>query len=201
MSDSIQSRSEGILRDTIDGTSDYPHKKGKSRIEDLLIELLEEGGGSSTDYATALSLTINPSTFVMTGQLLNKDGDPLGTAQTIDLPLESVVVNGAYDSQTDEVVLTLQNGNTIRFSVAALVNGLQAEITAQNKLSADLVDDTNTTNKFVTSADKTKLSKAITTDEITVESNYIQLPDKPRVYISATEPTGTIPDGSIWIGG
>jgi hypothetical protein len=158
MSDSVQSRSEGILRDTIDGTSEYPHKKGMSRLEDLLIELLEEGGGGgggdSTIYATSLSLTINPSTFVMTAQLLNKNGDPLGTAQTIDLPLESVVVNGAYDSQTKKVVLTLQNGNTIEFSVADLVSGLQTEITSQNKLSADLVDDTNSTNKFVTAADK-----------------------------------------------
>lgn len=240
MSDSVQSRSEGILRDTIDGTSEYPHKKGKSRIEDLLIELLEEGGGGgggdSTIYATSLSLTINPSTFVMTAQLLNKNGDTLGTAQTIDLPLESVVVNGAYDSQTKKVVLTLQNGNTIEFSVADLVDGLQTEITSANKLSADLVDDTTSTNKFVTAADKTAWNgkqnalnstqlnavnsgidstkveqietnknnilteQAKTTGMTEGGSNYITV-GGIRVYVSATEPTGTIPDGSIWLGG
>jgi hypothetical protein len=202
MSDSVQSRSEGILRDTIDGTSEYPHKKGMSRLEDLLIELLEEGGGGgggdSTIYATSLSLTINPSTFVMTAQLLNKNGDPLGTAQTIDLPLESVVVNGAYDSQTKKVVLTLQNGNTIEFSVADLVSGLQTEITSQNKLSADLVDDTNSTNKFVTSAEKTTISKAVTTDNIGLGTDYFVY-NGTRVYVGATEPTGTIPDDSIWL--
>ena len=139
----------------------------------------------TTKYAAALSLTINSSTFVVTGQLIDQDGNDLGTAQTIDLPLESVVVNGSYNSQTKKVVLTLQNGNTIEFSVADLVSGLQTELSASNKLnpayinydsthravsdtekstwnskqnaidsshklSADLVDDTNATNKFAT---------------------------------------------------
>jgi hypothetical protein len=198
-----ESRIGNILKATIKGEK-YTEPSG-SDIETLLIELNEliiegGGGGSSTAYATALSLTINPATFVMTGQLLNKDGDPLGTAQTIDLPLESVVVNGGYDSQTREVVLTLQNGNTIEFSVADLVSGLQTEITSQNKLSADLVDDTNSTNKFVTSAEKTTISKAVTTDDIGLGTDYFVY-NGIRVYISATEPTGTIPDGSIWIGG
>ena len=89
----------------------------------------------TTKYAAALSLTINSSTFVMTGQLKDQNGDNLGTAQTIDLPLESVVVGGSYNSQTKKIVLTLQNGNTIEFSVADLVSGLQTELSASNKLN------------------------------------------------------------------
>jgi len=53
---------------------------------------------NTTKYAAALSLTINSSTFVMTGQLKDQNGDNLGTTQTIDLPLESVVVDGSYDN-------------------------------------------------------------------------------------------------------
>ncbi|MBO7437274.1 MAG: hypothetical protein J6T97_05595, partial [Bacteroidaceae bacterium] len=75
-------------------------------------------------------------------------------AQTIDLPLETMVVSGSYDAETEKIVLTLKNGQTVEFSVAALVSGLQSEITAQNKLDADLVDDSESTNKFVTAADK-----------------------------------------------
>ena len=89
----------------------------------------------TTKYAATLSLTINSSTFVMTGQLKDQNGDNLGTAQTIDLPLESVVVGGSYNSQTKKVVLTLQNGNTIEFSVADLVAGLQTELSESNKLN------------------------------------------------------------------
>ena len=109
----------------------------------------------TTKYAASLSLTINSSTYVVTGQLKDQDGNNLGTAQTIDLPLESVVVSGSYDSATKEVVLTLQNGSTIRFSVADLVSGLQTEITSANPLDADLVDDSTSTHKFVTAANKT----------------------------------------------
>jgi len=106
-------------------------------------------------YAASISLTIDPSTFVVTAQLKDQDNNNLGTAQTIDLPLESVVVSGAYDAATKEVVLTLEGGSTIRFSVADLVSGLQTEITSSNKLDADLVDDSNSAHKFVSTSEKT----------------------------------------------
>ena len=89
----------------------------------------------TTRYAAAISLTIDSATFVVTGQLKDQNGDNLGTAQTIDLPLESVVVGGSYNSQTQKVVLTLQNGNTVEFSVADLVYGLQTELSETNKLN------------------------------------------------------------------
>lgn len=107
----------------------------------------------STKYGASLSLNINSSTYVVTAQLKDQNGDNLGSAQTIDLPLESVVVNGSYDSVNKKIILTLENGNTIDIPVGDLVAGLQSEITENNKLSADLVDDTTTTNKFVTSSD------------------------------------------------
>jgi len=37
----------------------------------------------------------------------------------------------------------------VSFSIADLISGLQTEITSSNKLSADLVDDTNSVNKFL----------------------------------------------------
>lgn len=107
----------------------------------------------TTKYAAALSLTINSSTFVMTGQLKDQNGDNLGTAQTIDLPLESVVVNGSYNSQTKKVVLTLQNGNTIEFSVADLVSGLQTELSASNKLNPAYINY-DSTHRAVSDTEK-----------------------------------------------
>ena len=153
--DENPSNIESILSDTI-GLPGYTINPPGSRIEELLIELNEliKSGGDSDAYATDLSLTIDSSTYIITAVLKNKDGESIGTPQTIDLPMESVVVSGSYNSQTKKVVLTLQNGSTIEFSVADLINGLQAEITSNNKLNADLVDDTTSTNKFVTSADK-----------------------------------------------
>lgn len=158
--DEFPSRSESILSDTI-GLEGYSiETPPRSRIEKLLIELKEiigQGGGSSTAYATSLEITMDEY-FVMSATLKNKDGDTLGQVQTVDLPLESVVVNGSYDSINKNVVLTLENGNTVSFSVADLVSGLQTEITSNNKLDADLVDDTNSTHKFTTASDISKLA-------------------------------------------
>lgn len=119
-------------------------------------------GDDGSAYAHSLELTINSQTYVLTATLKNTSGEALGTPQTIDLPLETMVVGGSYDDTTKKVILTLKNGNTVDFSVADLVDGLQSEITPSNKLDSDLVDDTNQNNKFVTSAEKTKITNALT---------------------------------------
>lgn len=106
-----------------------------------------------TNTGATIELSINSSTYVMTMVLKNSSGTALST-QTVDLPLESVVVSGSYDNTNKKIVLTLQNGSTIDVPVGDLVSGLQAEITNNNKLSSDLVDDTNHTNLFVTASEK-----------------------------------------------
>ena len=112
---------------------------------------------SSTKYATAISLSIDSTTYEVTAQLKDQDGNDLGTAQVIDLPLESVVVNGSYDDTNKKIILTLQSGTTIDVSVSDIINGLQSELSSTNKLNADYVEN-GTTNKVYTSTEKTKLS-------------------------------------------
>ena len=99
-------------------------------------------------------MSIDSSTYVLTISLRNSANQVLNT-QTVDLPLETMVVSGSYDSTNKKIVLTLKNGDTIDIPVGDLVSGLQSEITSNNKLLSDLVDDTNQTNKFVTATDKT----------------------------------------------
>ena len=136
-------------------------------------------------------MTINSSTFVVTVTLKDQDGNTLGVVQTIDLPLETMVVDGAYDAQTEKIILTLKNGNTVEFSVAALVSGLQSEITAQNKLSADLVDDTTSTHKFVTSADKTAWNA-----KSDFSGSYNDLTNKPTLGTAAVKDIPSSGDAS-----
>lgn len=69
-------------------------------------------------------LNINSADYKMTAILQDKDGNTIYTSNVIDLPLESMVVSGSYDSTTKKVILTLQNGNTVEFSIADLVDGL-----------------------------------------------------------------------------
>lgn len=128
---------------------------GSDYLFPVLLARKSGGGGQPTfNYGASLSMTIDSSTFVVTAQLLDQNGNALGQAQTIDLPLESVVVGGSYDDTTKKVVLTLQNGNTVEFSVADLVSGLQTELSATNKLNPAYINY-DSTHAAVTEAEKT----------------------------------------------
>jgi|GEM_PF-1956747 len=110
---------------------------------------------ASTKYGASVTVSLNQTDYKLTITLKDQDGNTLGTAQTVDFPIESVVVSGSYDATNKKIILTLQGGSTVEFSVADLVSGLQTEITSSNKLNADLVDDSTSANKFVTAANKT----------------------------------------------
>ena len=118
-----------------------------------------------TATGNTIDLSIDSTTYVMTLALKNSAGTTIST-DSVDLPLETMVVGASYDSATKKIILTLQSGATVDFSVADLVSGLQTEITSTNKLSADLVDDSSATHKFVTSSDKTKLTGIETGAEV-----------------------------------
>ena len=116
---------------------------------------------NSTKYGASLDLSMNSSTYVVTAQLKDQDGCNLWSACTIDLPVESMVVDACYLCATKEIELILQSWTCVCFSVADLVSGLQTEITNVNKLSSDLVDDTGQCNKFVTETEKCCINSAL----------------------------------------
>ena len=119
-----------------------------------------------TNTGSLIDLEINQTTYVVTLSLKDQDGNVIST-DTIDLPLENVVVSGRYDNTTKKVILTLENGSEVDFSIADLVSGLQSEITSQNKLASDLIDDSNSGNKFVTSSEKQTWNNKLDTEDLT----------------------------------
>lgn len=147
---------------------------------------------ASTKYGASISVSINTTDYKVTTTLKDQDGNTLGTAQVIDLPLESVVVSGSYDSANKKIVLTLQSGSTIDIPVGDLVAGLQSEITSTNKLASDLVDDTSQTHKFMTSAEKTKLSGIATGAEVNVQSDWTQTTTTADDYIKNKPTLATV---------
>lgn len=147
---------------------------------------------ASTKYGASIAVSINTTDYKVTTTLKDQDGNTLGTAQVIDLPLESVVVNGSYDNTNKKIVLTLQSGSTIDIPVADLVAGLQSEITSTNKLSSDLVDDTNHTHKFVTAAQVTKLNGIAAGAEVNVQSDWDQTTTTADDYIKNKPSLATV---------
>lgn len=93
---------------------------------------------------TNLSVSIDPTTFIMTIDLKNTKGDILSSGE-VDLPIESMVVSARYDSDTKELILILQNESEVRVSVADLVSGLVSEETFDTAI--DTLND-NVDSKF-----------------------------------------------------
>ena len=83
---------------------------------------------------TNLGVSIDNTTYVMTIDLKNTAGDVISTG-SVDLPLESMVISASYDDSTKEIVLTLQSGEEVRFSVADLVSGLVSQSTFDTKMN------------------------------------------------------------------
>lgn len=138
-------------------------------------------------YGASLEMTINPNTYVLTATLKDQDGSTLGTAQTIDLPLETMVVGGSYDDTTKKVVLTLQNGTTIEFSVADLVSGLESSAHAastyqtiagmSNYATQTDIADMATETWVINQAFETSAHAASTYQTVAAMSNYVTQSD------------------------
>lgn len=87
-------------------------------------------------------------------------------------PVQNKVITNALNGKAastdikDGTLTITANGNTYTFSANSAANvtldlgNIQSLVDQTHKLDADLVDDTNSTNKFVTAADKEKLNMA-----------------------------------------
>lgn len=149
-----------------------------------------------TETGHSIELSIDAQTYVMTATLKNVSGDVLNT-QTIDLPLETMVVSGSYDSATKEVVLTLQSGSTIRFSVSDLVDGLvnesDLEVTLANYVSRETFDNVIGDLDDLSTEDKTTIVNAI--NEAFAKTSEAQVFNEETFDISV-QPTGDYVLGS-----
>ena len=213
------------------GDSRYSDVTAITHEEMIIEKYLSGGGGGGTSDYTDLENKPKINSVELSGNKSWSDlglANPMHIAGRVDTVSElpqtasvgDVYLVGLTAAEKDEYVYTTTGWEYIGASmipvdselsptsenpvqnkvVNSALTGKQSTIDSSHKLDADLVDDTNSNNKFVTSAEKTTISKAITTDDIGLGTDYFVY-NGIRVYISATEPTGTIPDGSIWIGG
>ena len=108
---------------------DFQHNKLKNADIEGLADVAISGSytdlDNTPDVPDGISLSLNTSTYEITATL-KKGNTTIATSTAIDLPLETMVVSGSYDSTNKKVILTLKNGQTVEFSVADLVDGLVA---------------------------------------------------------------------------
>ena len=122
------------------------------------------------DVATKISVSMDPTTYVVTISLLNENNEVLDTA-SLDLPSESTVVSGYFDDTTNILYLTLRSGSTIAIPLSNLISGLAS-------------------TTYVDTQDALKLDKSITSSGNT--TTYLNSGTGSEIK---TVETGTILDG------
>ena len=115
---------------------------------------------------------------------------------------EMSVVDGT-GTDADKTTITLKTGTsaTVLKSHQSLA-GKQDLIDSSHKLSADLVDDTNTTNKFVTASDKTTWDNKYTKPQTGIPASDIEAGVIPVIpsntsYFSNASGVGIVPEDGI----
>lgn len=84
--------------------------------------------------AKTAEVTMDNTTYVVTVTLKSANGTVLSTS-SVDLPLESVVVSGSYNNETQSIDLVLQNGSTVSIPVGDLVDGLASQTALDNVIN------------------------------------------------------------------
>lgn len=113
----------------------------------------------------SLKLESDTSTHIYTIKLLNDAGTVLGDPVVIDLPVESLVMNVAYDSATQSIIITLENGTKTSVPIGSLINGLVNE-SAFNAHTGNTTVHTNAAEKSSWNAKYDKPSGGIPLNDL-----------------------------------
>ena len=175
----------GAINGSIDDQSDLKGKldakvdttrtiNGKALSTNIVLKTSDLENDS--EYATTtevdaaghkLNVSMDTTDYILTIKLLDKNSNVLDT-KTVDMPLEEMVVSGAYSSNTREIVLTLKSGETIKIPLEEVIEGL---VNSTRKVgSNDLVDDITEQELF---NDIKDLSGTFTNKTISADANTI----------------------------
>lgn len=94
-----------------------------------------------TETGNKLDLTIDSKTYIMTLKLKDKDDNVLSTG-SVDLPIESMIINVTYNNDNEKLTFTLQNGSVIDVPLDSLISGLVNETDLKDTLK-DYVKNTD----------------------------------------------------------
>lgn len=160
-----------------DGEDGYTPQKGVDYFTQEDIQEIENGVKTDlqetvlidysliTETGSKIDLSINTTNYKLTAILKDKNNNTIYTSNEIDLPLETMVVSASYNNTTKEIILTLQNGTTVRFSVADLVSGLVSETQLQTIL-ANYYTQIEINNLLANKVDKVA-GKGLSTNDFT----------------------------------
>ncbi|MCX4257944.1 MAG: hypothetical protein OSJ54_13595, partial [Oscillospiraceae bacterium] len=122
-------------------------------------------GGGSIDRAlkkrpTGLQVSLDDN-YILSVKLTNPKGETL-VEDSVDFPVESLVMNGSYDNGV--LTLTLKNGNKIPIDITSLISGLVANSRKINgkPLSSDITLSASDIGAYAKSETDSKVAKVKT---------------------------------------
>lgn len=157
----------------------------KDRVVNILVPVKTSELNNDSTYQTAadvaetiVGVKLDLASGIIT--LTRKNG----TTFTLDLPTEKIIKSGRYDSETEEIVLVLEDESEIRFSASELIDEYYAD-----ESTLELYTDTADGNKKkfrIKTAYKNKIdgSEQTTnkTASVSASSTDTQYPNAKAVY-------------------
>ncbi len=89
-----------------------------------------------SETGKTIDFNYDASTYKLSAVLKDKNGNIISTSTEIDLPIEQLVVSITFDSQTNELVITLKNGNVTRVPLGSIISGLATQTWVQTNYQA-----------------------------------------------------------------
>lgn len=93
----------------------------------------------SKHIGAGVEIVVNPADYTFYVNIYNRDGQFIGKSNTVDLPLEELVIDVTYDDNAKNVIVKLKNGEERKIPVAHFVNGLVTE--AKHKADIDALNN------------------------------------------------------------
>lgn len=134
--------------------------------------------------AGSISAEMNVSNYVLTLTLKSIDGQKTLSSETVDFPLESMVVSGSYDEASKSIILTLQNGTTTSIPIGDLIDGLASQSALDN-----VINGTTT----VGNASNAETAEKLGTETVGANARPIYLNEGTPTASDATVGTSTRP--------
>ena len=151
--------------------NDLSNKPTIPTVNNATLTIQKNGSTVKTFTANASSdVTANITVPTKTSDLTNDSGYTTNTGTITSVKMNGSTVSSSGEADLGTVITSHQD-----------ISGKQDKIDSSNKLSSDLVDDTNKTNKFVTTSEKSTWSgkqDAITSSN---KLSYSLLSDTPTI--------------------
>lgn len=110
---------------SVNNTYEYDDSGIEAEIEQLETSL--QNYSLITETGNKVQIELNNTNYKMKVKLLDKNDNVINTSNEIDLPIEQLVKSITYDSETKEIVFTLQDGTQTRVPLSDLISGLVTE--------------------------------------------------------------------------